>query len=296
MAEAVSVTTPAGLTLSGTLTLPTGEPGPFPAAVTVTGSGRQDRNGYMPHVGEYRPFLQIADTLGRRGIAVLRLDDRGINQSDPGPPGATSSDFADDMRGAVRYLRTRPDIDPGRIAIIGHSEGGVIAPMVAATDSAIAAVVLLAAPAFTLERVGQLGVEAVIARTPSFSEGEADELRRRAQRASEQRLREGDAWYRAAMGYDPLPTIREVRAPVLLLHGQEDTQITPEQSDTLARALVEAGNENVRVVHFPATNHLLLADPDGRVFRYPRLPSHEVRSEVLGTLADWLADHLHRGG
>lgn len=291
VAEEVAVTTASGLTLFGTLTLPKGAAGALPAAVTVTGSGPQDRDEYMSHVGEYRPFRQIADTLGARGIAVLRLDDRGVNGTDPGPPGATSSDLAEDVRAAVEYLRTRPGIDATRLALIGHSEGGVIAPMVAATDSTIAALVLLAGPAYTLERVGQVGLEAVIARTPTLSESEAADMRQQAERASEQRALE-DPWYRAAVGYDPLPTIRRVRVPVLLLQGDADTQITPEQADTLAAALRGAGNEDVTVVHFPATNHLFLEDTDGRVFRYARLRSHEVRSDVLGMIADWLVDRL----
>jgi len=291
VAEEVSVTTASGLTLFGTLTLPKGAEGPLPAAVTVTGSGPQDRDEYMPHVGEYRPFRQIADTLGARGIAVLRLDDRGVNGSDAGPPGATSHDLAEDARAAVEYLRTRPEIDATRLALVGHSEGGVIAPMVAAADSTIAALVLLAGPAYTLERVGVTGLEAVIARSPSLSQGEASDMRQRLARSSERRARE-DPWYRAALAYDPLPTMRRVRSPVLLLQGDTDTQITPEQADTLAAALGDAGNEDVTVVHFPATNHLFLEDADGRVFRYAQLRSHEVRADVLGWLADWLVDRL----
>jgi len=291
VAEEVSVTTASGLTLFGTLTLPKGAEGPLRAAVTVTGSGPQDRDEYMPHVGEYRPFRQIADTLGARGIAVLRLDDRGVNGSDAGPPGATSYDLAEDVRAAVEYLKTRPEIDATRLALVGHSEGGVIAPMVAAADSTIAALVLLAGPAYTLERVGASGLEAVIARSPSLSESEASDMRQRLARSSEQRARE-DPWYRAALVYDPLPTMRQVRSPVLLLQGDTDTQITPDQVDTLAAALREAGNEDVTVVHFPATNHLFLEDADGRVFRYAQLPSHEVRADVLGMLVDWLVDRL----
>ena len=163
--------------------------------------------------------------------------------------------------------------------------------MVAAQDSAIAAVVLLAGPAYTFARVSETAFEAVIARTPTLSEAEAAEMRQRAAQASEQQAR-NDPWYRAALIYDPLPTIREVRAPVLLLQGDRDTQITPEQADTLASALRESGNEDVTVARFPDTNHLFLEDYDGRAFRYDRLPSHEVGKDVLGTLADWLVDRL----
>jgi dipeptidyl aminopeptidase/acylaminoacyl peptidase len=292
VAEEVTVTTRSGLSLTGTLTLPKGSESALPAAVTITGSGSQDRDEHIRRVGDYRPFRQIADTLGARGIAVLRLDDRGVNGSDPGPPGATSADLAEDIRAAVEYLRARPEIDASRVALIGHSEGGVIAPMVAAEDSAIAAVVLLAGPAYTFHRVSETALEAVIARTPTLSEREAATMRQRALQVSEQQARD-DPWYRAAFSYDPLPVIRAIRVPVLLLQGDTDTQITPEQADTLAAALREAGNADVTVARFPDTNHLFLQDSDGRAFRYDRLPSHEVRKDVLGTLADWLADRLH---
>src|SRR5438105_4470277 len=145
-AEEVTVRTPAGLKLTGTLTLPKTRPvRGAPAIVTITGSGTEERDESLPGVKGYRPFRQIADTLGRRGIAVLRLDDRGAGGSDAGPHGATSADFADDVRAGLAYLRTRRDIDGDRLALVGHSEGGMIAPMVAATDPKLRAIVLMAA-------------------------------------------------------------------------------------------------------------------------------------------------------
>ncbi|MDQ8146253.1 MAG: hypothetical protein P3A27_09315, partial [Gemmatimonadota bacterium] len=112
-AEEVTVRTPAGHPLAGTLTRPA-VAGRVPAVVTITGSGMQDRDEYIPLAGGVRIFRQIADTLGRRGIAVLRLDDRGAGGSG-GDANGTSADFADDIRAAVAYLRGRPDIDPARI-------------------------------------------------------------------------------------------------------------------------------------------------------------------------------------
>ena len=133
-AEEVTVQTKSGLKLTGTLTLPRSRPARgSPAVITITGSGTEERDESIPGVTGYRPFRDIADTLGRRGIAVLRLDDRGAGGSDLGPRGATSADFADDVRAGLAYLRTRPDIDGDRLALVGHSEGGMIAPMVAAS-------------------------------------------------------------------------------------------------------------------------------------------------------------------
>ena len=147
-AEDVTLTTRAGIRLTGTITVPPSRAGArHPAVVLITGSGSQDRDEATPAVPGYRPFREIADTLSRRGIVVLRLDDRGIGGSDAGPPTATSADFADDIRAAVAWLRARPDVDPARVGLVGHSEGAIIAPLVAVEDARLRAVVLLEAPA-----------------------------------------------------------------------------------------------------------------------------------------------------
>ena len=115
------------ITLAGTLTRPS-EGGPHPTAVMITGSGPQDRD---ETVMGHKPFWIIADDLARAGVAVLRFDDRGTGESTGDFASATSLDFADDVRAALRYLTTRDDVDAKRLGVIGHSEGGLIAPMVA---------------------------------------------------------------------------------------------------------------------------------------------------------------------
>jgi len=100
------------------------------------------------------------------------------------------------------------------------------------------------------------------------------------------------AWLRFFLAYDPLPTARTVRVPVLVLQGATDQQVTPEQADTLAAALRAGGDHDVTRRTFPATNHLFLADPDGSPTGYGALPAHSVRPEVLGAMADWLVTHL----
>ena len=148
-AEEIAVRTPAGLTLTGTLTIPAHKSGArLPAVVMITGSGAQDRDEALPGISaEYRPFRDIADTLSRRGIAVLRLDDRGVGGSSAGPATATTADFADDVRAALAWLRARPEIDPARLGLVGHSEGGIIAPMVAVTDGRLRGIALIAGTA-----------------------------------------------------------------------------------------------------------------------------------------------------
>ena len=140
--EEVAYDSDPGVRLAGTLTLPQG-PGPHPAVVLVTGSGAQDRDETLLN---HKPFLVIADHLTRRGIAVLRVDDRGTGASTGSFVGATSEDFVRDAMAGVRFLRGRPEVAAGRVGIVGHSEGGMIAPMAAARTPDVAFVVLLAGP------------------------------------------------------------------------------------------------------------------------------------------------------
>jgi pimeloyl-ACP methyl ester carboxylesterase len=129
-----------GVKLAGTLTLPRGQ-GPFPAVLLLTGSGPQDRD---ETILAHKPFLVIADALTRRGIAVLRVDDRGVGGSTGSGANSTTDDFAGDALAGVAYLKVRPEIDPAKIGLIGHSEGGLIAPLAASRSSDVAFIVLMA--------------------------------------------------------------------------------------------------------------------------------------------------------
>jgi len=131
-----------GVTLAGTLTTPRG-PGPFPCAVLITGSGPEDRD---EAVFGHRPFRVLADHLTRAGIAVLRADDRGVGKSTGKFSTATSEDFASDVLAGIEFLRGRHEIDRRRIGLIGHSEGGLIAPMVATRSRQTAFIVMMAGP------------------------------------------------------------------------------------------------------------------------------------------------------
>ncbi len=128
------------IALAGTLSIPQKE-GKFPAVILISGSGQQNRDS---EILGHKPFLLIADYLTRNGIAVLRYDDRGVGESKGDPTLSTSADFANDAKAAIEYLRTRKEINAKKIGIIGHSEGGMIAPMIAANDKNIAFIILLA--------------------------------------------------------------------------------------------------------------------------------------------------------
>lgn len=142
----------AGIELAGTLTVPEGD-GPFPTALLITGSGPQDRN---EEIMGHKPFLVLADYLTRRGVAVLRVDDRGVGQSSGDFAAATTLDFASDVLAGLEYLKTRGEVDAERIGLIGHSEGGLIAGMVAAENRELAFIVLMAGPGLTGEEVSLL--------------------------------------------------------------------------------------------------------------------------------------------
>jgi alpha-beta hydrolase superfamily lysophospholipase len=288
----VAVPTPAGHSLAGTLTLPKHAAGPVPAVVLITGSGAQDRDSHMPLIPDYRFFRQVADSLSRRGIAVLRMDDRGIGGSGGMSPSVTTEDFAADVRAGVAWLRARAEIDPARIALAGHSEGGVIAPLVAGSDERIAAVVLLAAPSWSGRRISDMQIRDALARTgPAGAALDSAVARAAAHRDS---VSEGMPWMRWFLAHDPLPGARRLRVPVLILQGETDRQITVEQAEELGAAVRASGNGDVTVRVFPALNHLFLPDADGTADaeRYAALPDKRVPAAVLGALADWLADRL----
>ena len=139
----------AGISFGGTLSMPNGD-GPFPAVLLISGSGPQDRN---ETAFGHRPFLVLSDNLTKKGIAVLRVDDRGVGMSQGNLSQATSRDLADDVLAGVAFLKSRPEIDPSCIGLLGHSEGALIAPMVAAESQDVAFIVLLAPPGLPGEEV-----------------------------------------------------------------------------------------------------------------------------------------------
>lgn len=260
--------------------------------VTLSGSGPQDRDETIPMVRGCRPFRQFADALGRRGVAVLRLDDRGTGESEGNFATATSRDFADEVRAALAWLRSRPEIDGTRLGLVGHSEGGLIAPVVAATDSALKGIVLLAGPAYTRRRILEFQNRYAIENAPSIPASARDSMFRIALQSLDSRGKE--PWVDFFLNHDPLPTARRVRVPVLILQGATDQQVTADQAPLLERAFRAGGNRDVTMRVFPETNHLLLVDPNGNPAGYSALGVNTLRPEVLPTVMDWVAARLTR--
>ena len=166
----------AGVELAGTLTLPSGD-GPFPAVVLMSGSGAQDRDESLRPAATIKPFALLADALTSAGLAVLRYDDRGVGGSTGDYAAATIDDLTADGRAALEYLRSRPDIDPAHIGLLGHSEGGLYAAKLAAADPDIAFVVGMAAPA--VDGVSLLVEQAAaLQRSRGASDADIDAARR----------------------------------------------------------------------------------------------------------------------
>ena len=292
-AEDVSVTTPMGHTLAGTLTLPKGasKSKPVGAIVTITGSGPEDRDENIGLPG-FLPFRQIADALGRNGIAVLRMDDRGTGASGGTHKGATSADFAEDIRAGLAYLRTRPEIRADRLGVLGHSEGAIIAPMVAEKESTLRAIVLLAGIAepgrSALQFQMKNGIEHNPKLTPAQRESQIAEIP-----AKIDAMAAADPWMKFFFTYDPAATMRHVKTPVLILTGSRDQQAVPEQNPKIEAAFKEGGNKDVTARILPDFNHLFVHDTDGFPGNYAKLPAPiMMSSDVVEMVTDWLVRRL----
>ena len=293
IAEEVMVKTIAGHTLAGTLTLPKGasRTKPVSAIVTVTGSGPQDRDESIGLEG-FRPFRQLADALGRRGIAVLRMDDRGTGASGGTFKGSTSADFAEDVRAGLAYLRARPEIRADRLGVLGHSEGALIAPMVAEKEPTLRAIVLLAGiaqpgrSALHFQLKNQIEHNAKL--TAEMRDSQIAEIPKRIDT-----MMAADPWMKFFLTYDPAATMRRVKTPVLILTGSRDQQAVPEQVALMEAAFKEGGNKDVTARVVPDVNHLFVQDTDGFPGNYSKLPKPVMmRTDVVNMIVDWLAQRL----
>jgi pimeloyl-ACP methyl ester carboxylesterase len=298
----------AGIQIGATLTMPNGR-GPFPAVVLITGSGQQDRD---ESVLGHKPFLVLADHLTRKGFAVLRSDDRGTGKSGGVFVTSTNADFANDTEAAIAYLKTRPEIDSKRIGLIGHSGGGIIAPMVAARRRDVAFVVLMAGPGL---RGDQVIVEQVIAVAEAEGASHAAAIEEgKTQRRVEDVIMQGyddgalkeklrpilgaktDAvvpqfttpWHREFLFYDPAPALRKVSCPVLAMIGQKDVQVLPNLNlPAIRKALQEGGNKRFEVVEMPSLNHLFQTAKTGAVSEYGKI-EETISPLALEKIAGWI--------
>jgi pimeloyl-ACP methyl ester carboxylesterase len=318
VAEEVTFDSAPGVRLAGTLTLPPGK-GPFPAAVMITGSGAQDRDETI--VG-HKPFAVWADALTRRGVAVLRWDDRGFAKSTGDFSKATSEDFAADGLAAMAYLRTRHDIDPKRVGVIGHSEGGMVGPMMAARDPRVAFVVMMAGPgaptrelmAAQREAVSrsmglppamiarneatQAKLEAVLSEAKPWEEVKTDATKilvdagMPAAAVPAQLAAVNSVWYKWFIAYDPRPTLAKLRMPVLAANGDKDVQVVSKQNIPAIREALKA-NRDATVVELPGLNHLFQTARTGSPAEYAAI-EETIAPAALDLMVDWVVKHTRR--
>jgi CubicO group peptidase (beta-lactamase class C family)/pimeloyl-ACP methyl ester carboxylesterase len=300
--------------LAGTLTIPPGKE-PFPAVVLIPKSGQLDRDERLLN---HRPFFILADYLTRAGIAVLRADVRGAGKSGGKFGGAPIDDSASDAEAALAYLKTRPEVDPRKIGLVSHGEGGLAAPIVAARNHDVAFVVMLGAPAVP-------AAENSVESGRLNAEGNGELYRKADEQAAETRkifsviqeekdpasldrkLREFLAGklpdtqiaaqirqltspaFRHTITYDPAPALKKLACPVLALYAEKDLSVPAKLNLPAMRAALEAsGNKNFLVEELPDLN-LLFQTADVGIGREANWTAETISPAVLKKIADWLS-------
>ncbi len=320
--EDVAITAPSAR-LAGTLTLPPG-PGPHPAVLLISGSGPQDRNS---EIFDHRPFLIWADRLTRDGFAVLRVDDRGVGASRGPAATATTDDLAGDATACVEFLLARPDIR--RVALMGHSEGALIAAMLAARSERIDAVVMLAGPGLTGRQTlvaqnralaiaggrSEQDAEAIAQAADALFEGIAAEnnepellvlakalvARQTARPENDPALQREAAsavltlrspWMARFLTIDPAEYLAKVRSPVLAIFGGRDVQVVASvERPAMEAALARSSTRDVTLTVHPTLNHLLQPCQTGSISEYGTIAT-TIDEAVLAEVTAWLTARL----
>lgn len=240
-----------GVTLAGTLTIPATAKRPLPGFVLVHGSGCNDRD---ETIGPNKIFAQLANRLSNDGYAVLRYDKRSCGKS--GGTFPVRDRLIADARDAIAYLRAQPEIDRNGIYVLGHSEGGELAPSIAIADGRLRGIVLLAPPAIPLEKI-------LMQQALHFN-GTADPAKvQQKEKAQLDAIAAGErpgrlnAWLRSSFGIDPAALIAKVPCPILILQGTKDIQVLPSDTPRLVAA-ARTAHRHVSVVMLPDDDHLFI--------------------------------------
>jgi len=308
----------ANISLAGTLSLPKKE-GNYPVVILISGSGPQNRNSDL---FGHQPFLVLADFLTKNGIAVLTYDDRGVAKSGGDFSKATTQDFASDVESAFAYLKTRKEINAKKIGLIGHSEGGLIAPMVAAKQKDLAFIVLLAGPGMPTSQLmllqkekieRQLGASATeIARGQEIFKGAYQLIlaandndaalkeklttyfkAKGGAEASDQDLSKlinqiTSTWMFNFLKINPADFLKNVHCPVLALNGELDLQVPPKENlQAIKLILNNSGNKKLTVKEFPKVNHLFQECETGAIDEYSKI-EQTLSPTVLTEILNWL--------
>lgn len=313
----------AGVTLSGTLTLPDSK-GPFPVVLLIAGSGPNDRDETL--LG-HKPFLVLADYLTRQGIAVLRFDKRGCGKSTGNYDKATSQDFSNDVLAGIAYLKSRKEVNSNQIGLIGHSEGGLIAPMAATKSKDVAFIVLMAGTGVNGEEV-VYEQSSLIQRVSGDSEENIKQCRKFQEEIftivkkesnpqiaavqlqevvknhtaallgtqeketveilKSQASRVNNEWFRYFLTFDPSIALKQVQVPVLALNGELDLQVSSKQNlPAISKALEESGNKDFTVIELPKLNHLFQTCETGSIGEYAKI-EETISPLALDLIAKWV--------
>ena len=307
-----------GITLSGTLTLPKETGNPVPGVLFIHGSGPVDRDENAAGL-KIDLFREFANALAKAGIGSLRYDKRGVGESEGLFSEASMEDLLSDARAALSTLQAVEGIDAERCFLVGHSEGGILAPIIASEDN-LAGIVLLAGAAHSLDIIirGQVErlnrdagkteeeVQAVLAQEDQYldfvrtSEGEwpdypFDDLKGAMPWLTQETLPQITAlslsWLREHFLHDPIETIQQVSCPVLIIQGEKDSQVPADEANLLAAALAGAGNADVTLDLLPDLNHLMRHHPEEPNLVYRHL-DEPVDPRVIEGVIGWISEHI----
>jgi pimeloyl-ACP methyl ester carboxylesterase len=290
-----------GFSLAASVARPAGATGPLPAIVLVSGSAANDRDGTRAGV----PVLgQLAADLVNAGFLVVRYDRRGIGQSGGRTEAATINDYAEDVRAVIAWIeRQREDVDRRRIALLGYGDGAWVAMRAAERDNRVAALALVAAISttgadYTLEQQREL-LERLKATDAERQEKIA--LQHRINDAALKgtgwdgipdtvRAAADTPWFQSFLAFDPARLMRDLREPILIVHGELDSEVGPHHADRLAElARARQRKVDTELVKVPGVNHLLVPATTGRVEEYATLPDPRVSPAVTSAVAGWLS-------
>lgn len=302
-------------TLAGTVTRPD-DTKQHPAIVFVSGSGSQDRNENMMN---HRPFLVLSDALTRAGYVVLRYDDRGYAQSGGDPSNATTFDLANDAAAALDWLKEQPYVDPSELFVLGHSEGGIIAPILASQRNDLAGIISLAGPGIPGKEISTYQSQAmatamglppeVLDQVISLNkqlldlatDSSVDEEQRKAN-VTQLLLDNGmpqdqiDAqiasiflpWQQTFLMLDPAVYLRQVAIPALILNGDKDFQVPATLSiPAIEQAFAEGKKPDYTVIIYPNLNHLFQPCITGMLDEYYQIET-TIEPQVLVDIVQWL--------
>lgn len=302
--------------IGGTITFPK-HTKPVAAIILISGSGQQDRNS---EIFNHKPFWVIADYLSRNGYAVLRYDDRGVGETGGKIETATSENFADDVRAGIVYLKSRKEINPKKIYLAGHSEGGILALLAAQNNPDVAGIIsmaglgipgheLLMKQSYLIAQASGLSgalleksqntnkaIYDLILKNTSDSELriQVTKLFKESGLITDDNLIEeqfnmiNSPWFKYFVKFDPAPYLAQIKIPILILNGEKDLQVPYASNiEGFNKAFAASGHKKYEIKTYPQLNHLFQTAQTGLVDEYGKI-EETFNEQVLADMKTWL--------